>query len=240
MLTIIVRSLLLVCFAVLAVRLMGKRQVGQLQPFELVIAIMIADLAATPMESLDVPLWRGVVPMLSLVILHQFFTLLSLKSQRARAFFSGRPTIVIHRGAVSYKALKRLAFNLNDLMEELRACGVQNPDDVEEAVMETGGRLSVFLKSGKRALCPDDIDLSTPYEGLPLTLIMDGKLERRNLDLMRQSEEWLQERLAEMRVQSLRDVLLCYASTDGELCVYGYAGEPPVKRQALAREDVCW
>ena len=87
MLAIYIRSLVLVCFAVLAMRLMGKRQVGQLQPFELVVAIMIADLASTPMESLDIPLWRGIIPLAATITLHQLFTLLSLKSQRMRAFF---------------------------------------------------------------------------------------------------------------------------------------------------------
>ena len=103
MLAIYIRSLVLVCFAVLAMRLMGKRQVGQLQPFELVVAIMIADLASTPMESLDIPLWRGIIPLAATVTLHQLFTLLSLKSQRMRAFFSGTPTVVIHRGKIDAK-----------------------------------------------------------------------------------------------------------------------------------------
>ena len=98
MVAILIRSVLLVCFAVFSMRLMGKRQIGQLQPFELVIAIMIADLASSPMESLDTPLWRGVAPLLATVALHQLFTLLSLKSQRLRAFFSGRPTVVIRDG----------------------------------------------------------------------------------------------------------------------------------------------
>lgn len=91
MLAIYIRSLVLVCFAVLAMRLMGKRQVGQLQPFELVVAIMIADLASTPMESLDIPLWRGIIPLAATITLHQLFTLLSLKSQRMRAFSAARP-----------------------------------------------------------------------------------------------------------------------------------------------------
>ena len=113
MLTVFIRSVLLVCLAVCALRLMGKRQVGQLQPFELVIAIMIADLAATPMESLDTPLWRGIVPMAALVMLHQIFSLLSLKSQKMRRFFSGSPTIIIRDGRIELEG-----FGLTD--EELR------------------------------------------------------------------------------------------------------------------------
>ena len=150
MLAIYIRSLVLVCFAVLAMRLMGKRQVGQLQPFELVVAIMIADLASTPMESLDIPLWRGIIPLAATVTLHQLFTLLSLKSQRMRAFFSGTPTVVIHRGKIDAKALERLCFNLNDLLEELRTGGILSPTEVGTAIMETSGKLSVFPRSSQR------------------------------------------------------------------------------------------
>ena len=120
MLAIFIRSLVLVCFAVLAMRLMGKRQVGQLQPFELVIAIMIADLASTPMESLDIPLWRGIIPLAATVTLHQLFTLLSLKSQRMRAFFSGTPTVVIRRGHSHPNPLERRSSKLTALLPELR------------------------------------------------------------------------------------------------------------------------
>ena len=157
MLAIYIRSLVLVCFAVLAMRLMGKRQVGQLQPFELVVAIMIADLASTPMESLDIPLWRGIIPLAATVTLHQLFTLLSLKSQRMRAFFSGTPTVVIHRGKIDAKALERLCFNLNDLLEELRTGGILSPTDVGTAIMETSGKLSVFPRSQQRPLTPADM-----------------------------------------------------------------------------------
>ena len=191
MLAIYIRSLVLVCFAVLAMRLMGKRQVGQLQPFELVVAIMIADLASTPMESLDIPLWRGIIPLAATVTLHQLFTLLSLKSQRMRAFFSGTPTVVIHRGKIDAKALERLCFNLNDLLEELRTCGILSPTDVGTAIMETSGKLSVFPRSSQRPLTPADMGLKTQYEGIPLTLVMDGKVERNNLPLCGKDEGWL-------------------------------------------------
>ena len=136
MIAILIRSVLLVCFAILAMRLMGKRQIGQLQPFELVIAIMIADLASTPMASLDIPLWHGVVPLFITVALHQLFTLLSLKSQWLRAFFSGRPTVVIRDGRIDYLALEKLCFNLNDLLEELRTGGILTPTEVGTAIME--------------------------------------------------------------------------------------------------------
>lgn len=240
MLAILIRSLLLVCFAVLAMRLMGKRQVGQLQPFELVIAIMIADLASTPMESLDTPLWRGVIPLMATVALHQLFTLLSLKSQRLRAFFSGRPTVVIHKGRIDHAALEKLCFNLNDLLEELRTSGVLSPTEVGTAIMETSGKLSVFPQSGKRPPTTEELDMETGYEGIPLTLVMDGKIEKENVPLCGKDETWLKEELAGLGYKRISDVLLCYLDTDGQMTAHGYGETPPARKQALREDEVIW
>ena len=240
MIAILIRSVVLVCFAVLSMRLMGKRQIGQLQPFELVIAIMIADLASTPMESLDTPLWRGVVPLFTTAALHQLFTLLSLKSQKLRAFFSGRPTVVIHNGQIDYKALEKLCFNLNDLLEELRTGGILTPTEVGTAIMETSGKLSVFPRSQHRPLTPADLGLSTGYEGIPLTLVMDGKIGKSNLPLCGQNEKWLRSQLKKLGFQNTEDVLLCYLDTDGQLTAYAYGSAPPKRMQALAQDEVIW
>ena len=240
MLTILIRSLILVSVAVLTFRLMGKRQVGQLQPFELVIAIMIADLAATPMESLDTPLWRGIAPMLSLIVLHQVITLLSLKSQALRAFFSGRPTVVIRNGQIDYQALRKLCFNLNDLLEELRTGGVLTPSEVGTAILETSGKLSVFQDGAHRPVCPEDLQLHTGYEGIPLTLVMDGQLEKHNLGLSGKSEKWLKQQLSDNGFADRRDVLLCYLDTNGVMSLYGYDGGHPVRFRALSENEVIW
>ena len=240
MIAILIRSVLLVCFAILAMRLMGKRQIGQLQPFELVIAIMIADLASTPMASLDIPLWHGVVPLFITVALHQLFTLLSLKSQRLRAFFSGRPTVVIRNGQIDYKALEKLCFNLNDLLEELRTGGVLTPTEVGTAIMETSGKISVFPKSQNRPLTPQDMEIQTGYEGIPLTLVMDGQLQKSNLSLCGQDEVWLRKQLNLLGYKSMRDVLLCYLDTDGRINVHPYANQLPASAQVLAQSEVKW
>jgi len=240
MIAILIRSILLVCFAVLAMRLMGKRQIGQLQPFELVIAIMIADLASTPMESLDTPLWRGIMPLFTTVALHQLFTLLSLKSQRLRAFFSGRPTVVIHNGQIDYKALEKLCFNLNDLLEELRTGGILTPTEVGTAIMETSGKLSVFPKSQYRPAAPADLKIPTGYEGIPLTLVMDGRPGKKNLSLCGRDEKWLEEKLKKLGYQRMADVLLCYLDTDGRMTAHPYGDEAPAQLQALAPEEVSW
>ena len=239
MIAILIRSLLLVCAAVLAMRLMGKRQIGQLQPFELVIAIMIADLASTPMASLDIPLWHGIMPLFTTVALHQLFTLLSLKSQMLRAFFSGRPTVIINRGKIDHKALEKLCFNLNDLLEELRAGGILTPTEVDTAIMETSGKLSVFPKSQNRALTPQDMGLQTGYEGIPLTLVMDGKLQKSNLPLCGRDAEWIQKHLKRLGFERVEDVLLCYLDTDGRMTAHGYS-TPPRRVQAMQADEVMW
>ena len=240
MLTVFIRSVLLVCLAVCALRLMGKRQVGQLQPFELVIAIMIADLSTAPMESIDIPLWRGILPTLALVILHQVFTLLSLKSQKMRAFFSGRPTVVIRDGKIDAKALEKLCFNLNDLLEEMRTGGILTPTEVGTAIMETSGKLSVFPTGGKRPVTPDDLGLTTGYEGVPLTLIIDGRVEKHNLSITGRDEAWLAKQLNELGYTEFSSVLLCYLDTDGKLSAFSYAGDPPARADAYPPGDVKW
>lgn len=240
MIAVLIRAVVLVCFAVLAMRLMGKRQIGQLQPFELVIAIMIADLASTPMESLDIPLWRGIAPLLVTVALHQLFTLLSLKSQRLRAFFSGRPTVVIRDGKIDHAALEKLCFNLNDLLEELRSSGIRTPSEAGTAIMETSGKLSVFPNAADRPLTPRDLALSPDYEGVPLTLIMDGRVERSNLALLGKGEAWLRQRVRELGFDATRQVLLCYLDTDGRITAHAYGDQPPSSAQAIPKGEVNW
>ena len=241
MITVFLRSLLLVCFAVLAMRLMGKRQIGQLQPFELVIAIMIADLASTPMESLDIPLWRGVLPLMATVILHQLFTLLSLKSQRLRAFFSGTPTVIIRDGCIDHQALEKLCFNLNDLLEELRSSGILSPTEVGTAIMETSGKLSVFPYANKRPATPEDLHLQVDYEGIPMTLVVDGRVQQGHLRQCGLTESWLWDRLRPLGYTRPGQVLLCSLDTRGMLLVQGKGADEKMHLiQALDQKAVGW
>ncbi len=150
MLTVFARAVILFAAAVIAMRLMGKRQVGQLQPFELVVVIMIAELAATPMGSVGVPLLYGILPMLALVICHGLLTFFSMKSERLRVWLCGRPTVLIRNGVICERQLRKTSFTLNDLMEELRMGGIQDPAEVATAVLETSGTVSVFPKADSR------------------------------------------------------------------------------------------
>jgi uncharacterized membrane protein YcaP (DUF421 family) len=159
--------------------------------------------------------------MMGLVVLHGLFTLLSMKSQRLRSLFSGVPTVLIKHGVIQVKELERLCFDLNDLLEEIRTGGVLNPSDVETAVMETSGKVSVFPKALKRPVTPEDMSLPTKYEGIPLTLVLDGVLQNRNLQMGGIPEEWLADKLRANGFAAYKDVLLCSLETSGKMFLQG-------------------
>lgn len=213
----IVRTLILFTVVVVGLRLMGKRQIGQLQPYELVIVIMLSALAAIPMENTGIPLLGGLVPIFTLILVHVALSYLALKSERARGVICGTPSVVIENGKIVEKELQRLRYNINDLLEQLRAKNFSNIADVEFAILETSGHLSVIPKSGKRPVNPEDINLPTKYEGLPVTLIIDGYVFRKNLAVINLSEEWLMAELRKFNIQSPKDVLFASLDTEGKL-----------------------
>lgn len=213
----IIRTLILFAVVVVGLRLMGKRQIGQLQPYELVIVIMLSALAAIPMENTGIPLAGGLVPIFTLLLAQVAFSYISLKSERARGLICGTPSVVIENGKIVEKELYRLRYNINDLLEQLRSKNIPNISDVEFAILETSGQLSVIPKSQKRPVIPEDMSLPTKYEGLPVTLIIDGYVFRKNLDKIGLNEDWLKSELQKFNVHSLKDVLFASLDTEGKL-----------------------
>lgn len=221
MLTVFVRAVLLFCAAVAAMRLMGKRQLAQLQPYELVVVIMIAELAATPMGSVGVPLLHGLLPIAALVVLHGLISYAGMRSKRFRTWLSGRPVVLIRHGALCEKQLRKASLTLDDLMEELRMGGIQDPAEVATAVLETGGALSVFPKASCRPATPGDLGLDVPPEGLPLPLIMDGQVDRENLRRGGLTGSWLENALHALGYRAPSEVLFCCLNAQGRLMVQG-------------------
>ncbi|MBM7855296.1 uncharacterized membrane protein YcaP (DUF421 family) [Desulfohalotomaculum tongense] len=217
MLLIIIRTIILFSLIAVALRLMGKRQIGQLQPFELVIIILLAELAVIPMADIGVPLVSGIVAIITLVLFQVTLSYLSLKSERARGIICGRPSVLIENGKIIDQELRRLRYNINDLLEQLRVKNVPNIADVEFAILETSGDLSVIPKSQKRPVIPEDLNISTTYEGLPTTLIIDGLVLRENLAKCSLNEEWLQSELEKLGVKDVKDVLFASLDTGGRL-----------------------
>ena len=154
MLNTFFRALILYIVVVVGMRIMGKRQVGELQPFELVITLMIAEVASVPMQAAGIPLINGLVPAFTLLLAQVLLSYITLKSGRARAIICGTPSIVIRNGKIVQKELARLRFNVNDLLEQLRTNNIVNVSDVEFAILETNGQLTDIPKSQKMPITP--------------------------------------------------------------------------------------
>ncbi len=215
MLVLMVRTLILYSIVVLSMRIMGKRQIGEMQPSELVVAIMISDLASVPMQSIDIPLLSGIIPVLTLIVAEVLMSFVSLKSRPLRRVITGEPSIIIYNGHVNEQELEKLRFNTNDLLEQLRISGYPNIADVEVAVLETNGQLSIIPKAYARTVTVEDLDLKTPKrECLPYMLISDGELNRTELSRSGKTEEWFQKTLKKRGISSYSEIFI--ASLDFE------------------------
>ena len=175
------RAILLYIIVLIVMRLMGKREIGQLQPFELAISIMIADLASIPMTDAGVPISNGIIPILGLLVMHLLISIINLKSIKAREIICGKPRILIYRGKIDEKALIKERFTINELEERLRGNNIVNLGDVEYAILETSGDITVIQKPEKRNTIPEDFNIVPEYEGISYDLVVDGKIMEKNL-----------------------------------------------------------
>lgn len=212
MLVVFSRTLILYFLVVITLRIMGKPQIGELQPFELVIAIMISELAAVPMADTEIPLINGIIPILTLLLAQISLSYISLKSLRAREIICGRPSILIEHGQIKEDELRRLRMNINDLLEQLRVKGYPNIAEVNYAILETNGDLSVVPKASFRYVQINDLDISAPDSGLPLSLIIDGTIVKGNLSKAGLSIEELHRHFVKEGVSNLNDIF--FASID--------------------------
>lgn len=215
MLVVFVRALVLYIIVIISMRIMGKRQIGQLQPFELAIAIMISELAAVPMQNTGIPLINGIIPILTLLIAQLVVSFLSLKSVRARGLICGKPSILMENGRIIEDELRKEMYTLNDLLEQMRIKNVTDITDIEFAILETNGQLSIIPKSQKRPVTPADLNLPTDYEGLSLDIIIDGKLIDKNLKKANLDTDWLYNELAKSGITGIKDVLFACLDSKG-------------------------
>jgi uncharacterized membrane protein YcaP (DUF421 family) len=189
-------------------RLMGKKQIGELEPFELVIALMISELATFPMQDIRIPMLHSIIPIITLLFLQISTSFIELKSEKARRILTGTPSILIKNGKIDIAELRFQRFNINDLLEELRLKGYFNLSDIQYAILETSGELSILPKTGLSNATKDDLNLSLPQETLPIPLIMDGNVNYKNLKLLSKDETWLINKLKEKHISSTKDVFI--------------------------------
>ena len=216
MLTSFVRTLILYLFIIVALRLMGKRQVGELEPSELVSAILISNLSAVPMQDMGIPLVQGVVPILVIFLLERMISALTAASPRAKAILSGRVSVIIKNGEIDQSELARLRINVLELMEALRQKDVFDPTSVSCAYLEPNGKLSVLLAPRERQATAKQLGIETKEEAeLYMTLIAHGRILRGNLLACGHDEAWLFSLLQAHGLEKPEQVFLLIADNKG-------------------------
>lgn len=202
------RTFILYAAIVVALRLMGKRQIGELEPSELVITILVSELASIPMQDVTVPLFAGLIPIFTLVSLEILVSFLCLKSRRMRRLFNGRSAVIIRGGKFDQQKMRELRLTTDEIIETLRQNNISSPSDLKCAVIEPSGQLSYVLKPGKQPVTAEMLSLTPPGSGLPLIVVSDGKPVPSNLKLLHLEVSDLEKRLKKANVPCMTDVFL--------------------------------
>ncbi|MBP3285019.1 MAG: DUF421 domain-containing protein [Clostridia bacterium] len=218
MLILIFRAIFLYLLVILVMRIMGKREIGQLQPYELAITLIISELVTLPMENNGVPLLAGIIPAFTITLTQLLLSYLTTKSQWLQDFISGRYTIMIENGKLIEGNLRKQKYNITELLEQLRMSGVMKIQDVQYAILETSGQLSVILKAPKQPVTAEQMMVNTTYEGLPINIILDGKLIQENLSGAKLTPEKVKEKLKEKNL-TLEEVFYANVDATGEFFI---------------------
>lgn len=241
MLTGFLRTVILFFVTTIVLRLMGKRQLAELQPYEVVITLMISDLATQPMGDVELPLLGGVVAILTLLLMHSLLSVLSFWSIRLRAIICGRPSVLVRNGRICEDELSRLCFDLSDLMEGIRSQGLLGLHETGSVILETNGALSVFPSAENRPATRGEMKQKQIYDGIPLTLILDGQFQPRTLMIAGKDEKWLMQILSEQKIRTEKDVLVALLNTQGMLLIQEKGKEGRLLHlQALSADEVKW
>lgn len=212
----LIRSVILYFTVILSLRLMGKRQIGELQPGELVVTIMISECAAAPIQDLDRPALNGIIAIFCLVILEVLLSVATLKLPWARRMLDGSPTLIIKNGVIDQKAMKALRLTIDDINESLRQQGVFDIREVAFALVETGGKLSVKKKSLKSQPTAEMLGLSPLPDKLPVTVVGDGSTNKASLQICGISEQ-LEKIIAKKKLKKQEIFLMLF---DGDKDTY--------------------
>lgn len=213
------RTIFFYLFLLVVMRIMGKREIGGLSPIDLAVTIIMAELAAIPIQNPELPLLAGIIPILTIMLLQLTLSGMTLKSANFRRFIAGTPSVIIRNGNLNPDEMKRARYTIADVLEQLRRTGYASPTDVEFAILETDGNLSVIPKSQRRPVTPEDLQVETKYEGLPTSLIHDGEVLYAQLSEIGLDYTWLMKELRKRGIQSTDDVFLAMLETDGNLLI---------------------
>jgi len=207
MVLIIIRTAVLFVTLLVVLRLMGKRQIGEMQPFELVITLLIAELVCIPMADTSIPLLYGVVSVITIYALHEAVTLLDLKAKPLKSLISGKPSVVVNKNGIDAYQLRRNNLDVSDLIESLRSAGYFSLDSIDYALYESNGTFSALPKK----------DYEKTQDSLPLVIVDNGKFDRKNLKLTGMKSEFFENILHQQSIRRLKEVLVLTADGTGKL-----------------------
>lgn len=223
--TLICRSVILYTLILFLIRIMGKRQIGEMQPFELVITLIIADLATIPMAETALPLIQGVIPLITLGCIHFLICWLSRKSVTFRRLFSGKPVILLDSNGIIYDNLRKVNMNFNDLLEGLHSAGYFNLEELLYVILQTNGTMTVVNRAPYAPLTANDIQLEKDQATLPMIIVSKGKIMNENLKLAKIDENFLLENIKKVGFNSLKEILILTFNNEGKIYVQGKKGK---------------
>lgn len=225
MITALVRTVILYAVLIVGLRLTGKRQIGQLEPIELVLTMLISDLAAVPMQDFGIPLVNGLIPIAALLAMSTMLSCLNLRSVRFRALVCGQPAIVIREGRLCQDVMHRNRLTLDEVMEELRSQGVGDLKAVKYAVLETTGHLSVLPYAHEQGVTPKQLGLTVEDDVfLPVVVINDGRVMTRALARLGKDDAWLRRQLSAQGLDRAEDVFMLTVGQDGAVTLVAKEG----------------
>lgn len=247
MFTLLIRAIVVYVLVLIVFRLMGKRQLGQMQPFELVLTLIIADLATIPMAENSVPVLHGIVPLLTLVTMHYLLTLLTRKSDTLNKVISGKPVIVINPNGVDYEQLKNLNISLDDLFEAIRSCNYFSIDEVQYAIVETNGTVNVLPKKdfspltvgdfNKTKLTNELVKLETDKTTIPVTIVSEGSIMQNNLKIAEVNENFINWVMKKTNTKKVEDILVLTIDGNGKIYFQTKTGKGQVLQNEMPKEQ---
>lgn len=212
-----IRTIFLYIILIITVRIMGKKQVGELEPAELVVVFLLSELASIPMQDMNLPLMSSIVPIATLISLEILISILTLKSRFLRKLFQGKPAILINKGVLDEKEMKRQCYNLDEILEQIRQEGYSDVRDVEYAILENSGKISVIPSARGKALSAQDLGMKGSPGIMPYLVIADGKIAKTGLEITKISEKELMKKLKEKGVNKAEEVFFAVIDSQGEL-----------------------
>lgn len=211
------RTIILYFFVIFAIRLMGKRQIGELQPSELVITILVSELATLPMQDFDIPILLGIIPIVTLVFFEHVVSYICLKDVRIRRFINGNPCIIVKDGKLDVKVLRDLRISVDEVLEELRVNNVTEIKDVKYAIIETNGQLSYILYPNARNVTAGMMNVETENTSLPFIIVNDGYILESSLKQLNKTRQWLMNYLKNEKKVQLENIFLMTLDSTGNI-----------------------